>query len=98
MQQISASVVYTMFPSYLIDIALLQFLYPISLLFPLKQIFFGMIFVTERVGTLRFRKSYEAYRIAIDPLHGSRSETIIGPDFEKIENLQLLMKCFFNES
>ena len=38
----------TMFPSYRIVIAPFQFSYRIGLLFPLAQIFCGMIFVTER--------------------------------------------------
>ena len=38
----------TMFPSYRIAIALFQFSYQIGFLFPLEQIFFGMLFVTER--------------------------------------------------
>ena len=37
-----------MFQSYRIVIAPFQFSYQIGLLFPLEQIFFGMIFVTER--------------------------------------------------
>ena len=37
-----------LFPSYRIAIAPSQFLYQIGLLFPLGQIFWGMIFITER--------------------------------------------------
>ena len=75
----------TMFPSYRIAMAPFQFSYRIGLLFPLEHIFFGMIFITERGGTLRFWKWYEVYRIAIDPLrkaNGNTSGTIIGYDFE----------------
>ena len=36
-----------MFPSYQIAIAPFQFSYRIGLLFPLVQIFYGLIFVTE---------------------------------------------------
>ena len=38
----------TVFPSYRTVITPFQFSYQIGLLFPLEQIFFGMIFVTER--------------------------------------------------
>ena len=37
-----------MFPSFQIAIAPFQFLYQIGLLFPLEQIFLGMIFEMER--------------------------------------------------
>ena len=38
----------TMFPSYRIDIVPFQFLYRVSLLFPLEQIVFGMTFIKDR--------------------------------------------------
>ena len=42
--------------------------YRIDLLFPWEQIFFGMIFITERGWNAPILKWYEAYRMAIDPL------------------------------
>ena len=78
-------VYYTMFRSYQIAIAPFQFSYRIVILFPLEQIFFGMIFVTVGVGTLRFWMWYEAYQIAIDLLkkpNGNTSGMVVGYDFE----------------
>ena len=78
----------TMFPSYRIAMSPFQFSYRIGLLFPLENIFFGMIFVTERgwnAPILEVIRGVAINRIAIDPLrkaNGNTTGTIIGYDFE----------------
>ena len=76
---------YTMFSSYRIAISPFQFSYWIRFQFPLEQIFFGVIFVTERGWNTPIleviRGVLHSFRSTQKP-NGNTSRKITGYDFE----------------